>query len=100
MNTNFSPILFVLAIRVQFGRLPGYIHCSYKLVLLENSLKLNCLFCRKEYPFQEPKAIFFVYYSSYDLQTYIKQGASNVTIRKKYLYSYIVYRSVSSELNQ
>ena len=58
MNTNFSPILFVLAIRVQFGRLPGYIHCSYKLVLLENSLKLNCLFCRKEYPFQEPKAIF------------------------------------------
>ena len=68
-------------------------YLNYKLRLLEKLLKVKCLFGGKEYPFQniEPRAFFFICYLSYDSETYIKQGGSNVTINLFFLSSYIIY---------
>ena len=52
--------------------------------IIRTIAEIKLFFRQKEYPLQniEPKALFFVYDLSYDSQIYIKEGASNVTIRK------------------
>ena len=66
-----------------------YLHIfywNYKFLLFEKSLKLNWFFLLERIFFTKilNQEYFFVYDLSYDLQTYIKQSASHVTITDQF----------------
>ena len=64
--------------------LSTYILLKLKIRIIGKITEIKLIFYWKEYPLQKYsfKNIFFVYDLSYDLQTYIKQSVSYVTIKK------------------